>query len=154
MEEKKETVVEMKNEDLKFEERSAEEKKTDKQYVEKSMEILEHTQLVKPEDFEALKSISEELNHNFQSGQMFRSRIEMEVSVLNDAKFPSPDAKYWQSVREMSVFYENLVILSFEYRRNQIEQQKLERDIAAEEDSLEAGLLQIDLEEKLNKYLV
>jgi len=118
MEEKKETVVEMKNEVLKFEERSAEEKKTDKQYVEKSMEILEHTQLVKPEDFEALKSISEELNHNFQSGQMFRSRIEMEVSVLNDAKFPSPDAKYWQSVREQNVHFSELVMLSYEYRKS------------------------------------
>jgi len=117
MEEKK--VVEIKKDEVKeFEKRSMQERLTDQQYVEKSMEILEHTQLVKSEDFEALKSIKNELNHNFQTGQMFRSRVEMEVSVLNDAKFPSPDAKYWQSVREQNVHFSELVMLSYEYRKS------------------------------------
>ncbi len=120
MEEKREEkkVVEIKNEVKEFERRTLEERLTDQRYVEKSMEILEHTQLVKPEDFEALKSIKEQLNHNFQTGQMFRSRVEMEVSVLNDAKFPSPDAKYWQSVREQNVHFSELVMLSYEYRKS------------------------------------
>jgi len=48
---------------------------------------------------------------------MFRSRVEMEISVLNDAKFPTADSKYWQSVREQGVHFEQLVMLSYEYRK-------------------------------------
>jgi cytochrome c553 len=144
MEEEKK-VVEMKKDEMKlFEERYTEEKRTDKQYVEKSMEILEHTQLVKPEDFDALKSIKDELNHNFQSGQMFRSRVEMEVSVLNDAKFPSPDAKYWQSVREQNVHFSELVMLSYEYRKST---QKL-KIMEAKKKELEWQLQEAQKEEK------
>ena len=32
--------------------------------------------------------------------QMFRTQTEMEFSVLNDAKYPTKAAKYWQCVRE------------------------------------------------------
>jgi hypothetical protein len=41
----------------------------------------------------------------------------MEVSVLDDVHFPTPDAKYWQSVREQSVHFSELIRLSFDYRR-------------------------------------
>ena len=58
------------------------------------------------------------LEQRFNAGQRFRSRYEMENSVLMDVKYPTPDSKYWQSVREQMVFFENLVILSYEYKKN------------------------------------
>ena len=66
---------------------------------------------------EALGCISEELEHTMLTVQCFRTRPEMENSVLVDAKFPTPDAKYWQAVREQNVMFVNLVELSFEYRQ-------------------------------------
>jgi len=104
--------------------------------------------LLTVQDLDYLDSNAQLIQDNWEKNQRFRTETEMRISVLNDVKFPTPASKYWQSVREMSVFYQNLVTLSFEYRRNQIEQQLLERDIAAAEDTLESGLLQIDLEEK------
>lgn len=102
---------------IEFEQRTAEEAKNDKSYIEQSLDIIQHNELLKEEDFKVVLEIKDELNHNFQTSQMFRSRVEMEISVLNDAKFPTPDSKYWQSVREQGVHFQELVMLSYEYRK-------------------------------------
>ena len=52
---------------------------------------------------------------------MFRTKTEMEFSVLNDAKYPTNAAKYWQCVREQNTHIENLMHLSFDARKNDIE---------------------------------
>jgi hypothetical protein len=102
---------------VEFEDRKREE--INKEYVDQSLAIINQNQLLKQKDFESLMSIKDELNHNFNTGQMFRSRVEMEVSVLNDIKFSTTDAKYWQSVREQNVHFSELVMLSYEYKKTQ-----------------------------------
>ena len=89
-----------------------------------------------------------EIEANWRKRQKFRTETEMRISVLNDLKFQTQAAKYWQCVREQGVFYENLVTLSFEYRRNKVEQKKIQKSIAKEDDELDRELLEIDLEEK------
>jgi hypothetical protein len=79
---------------------------------------------------------------------MFRTQTEMEFSVLNDAKYPTKAAKYWQCVREQNVFLENLMSLSFEYRRNEVKIKRLEKKLEDETDELKVELAQIDLDEK------
>ena len=79
--------------------------------------------------------------------QIFRTETEMRISVLNDTKFPTQAAKYWQAVRELSVFYQNLITLSFEYRRNGVKQKKVEKKFEVEISPLDKELLGIDLEE-------
>ena len=54
---------------------------------------------------------------------------EMRFSVLSDNKYPTKAAKYWQSVREQNTHFENLVHLSFDARKNEVEIKKLQRDI-------------------------
>jgi hypothetical protein len=81
--------------------------------------------------------------------QMFRTETEMRFSVLSDNKYPTRAAKYWQSVREQNTHFENLVHLSFDSRKNDIEIEKLRRDIKKEKDPLEKKLKQVELEEKL-----
>jgi hypothetical protein len=104
--------------------------------------------LLDPQDFAQLASLKQELEDTWTKKQIFRTETEMRVSVLNDGKFPTPAAKYWQCVREQNVFFENLIQLSFNYRKNLVEIKKLERKIANETDDLEVELLQIELEEK------
>jgi len=72
----------------------------------------------------------------------------MEFSVLNDAKYPTKAAKYWQCVREQNVFLENLMTLSFDCRRNEIRLKRLEQKLEKEEDPLKRELLQIDIDQK------
>lgn len=105
--------------------------------------------ILDPDDFSALTDLKEELKDTWIKKQIFRTETEMRVSVLNDAKFPTNAAKYWQCVREQNVFFENLMQLSFGYRKNTVEIKKLERKLLAEQDELERELLQIELEEKL-----
>ena len=57
---------------------------------------------------------------------MFRTQTEMHISVLNDIDFPTADAKYWQSVREMNVMAENLIMLSFTYQEKLLDLECLE----------------------------
>ena len=70
-----------------------------------------------------------ELRDTWTKKQMFRTQTEMEFSVLNDAKYPTNGAKYWQCVREQNVFLENLMSLSFDYRRNEVKIKRLEKKL-------------------------
>jgi len=79
---------------------------------------------------------------------MFRTETEMQFSVLNDAKYPTKAAKYWQCVREQNVFLENLMNLSFDYRRTEVKIKRLEEKLKKEEDPIRRELLQIDIDEK------
>ena len=104
--------------------------------------------LLEPEDVSIFKEMTGELRDTWTKKQMFRTQTEMEFSVLNDAKYPTNAAKYWQCVREQNVFLENLMSLSFEYRRNEVKIKRLEKKIEEETDELKIELAKIDLDEK------
>jgi len=95
------------------------------------------------------KKMVPELQDNWAKKQMFRTETEMRFSVLSDNKYGSNASKYWQSVREQNTHFENLMHLSFEYRKNDVEIKKLQLEIKKEKDPLEKELKQIELEEKL-----
>lgn len=116
-------------------------------------EDLKHILAVlKPGDVVDVLKMREELADNWNKKQIFRTETEMRVSVLNDAKFPTPGAKYWQSVREMSAHFDALMNLSFDMRRNEIERLKLERKMKQAElnqDNLDIMEIQVDLDQNL-----
>ena len=105
--------------------------------------------LLDPEDVSKFKELTGELRDTWTKKQMFRTQTEMEFSVLNDAKYPTKAAKYWQCVREQNVFLENLMSLSFDYRRNEVKIKRLEKKLSEETDPLKRELHQIDLDEKI-----
>jgi len=100
-------------------------------------------------DFNALVDLRDELKDTWHKKQVFRTETEMRMSVLQDAKYPTKAAKYWQCVREQNVFFENLMTLSFDYRKNDVEIKKLKKKIEEEKDALEVEMHEIELEEKL-----
>ena len=104
--------------------------------------------LLDPEEVKIFKGLTEELRDTWTKKQMFRTETEMQFSVLNDAKYPTKAAKYWQCVREQNVFLENLMTLSFEYRRAEVKIKRLQEKLEKEEDPLKKELLQIDIDEK------
>ena len=107
------------------------------------------TNILDKQDVKEFKKLIPELQDTWMKKQMFRTETEMRFSVLSDNKYPTKAAKYWQSVREQNTHFENLVHLSFEARKNDVEIEKLQRDIKKEKDSLEKKLKQVELEEKL-----
>lgn len=111
--------------------------------------IIHQSEILTENDLSILGTLTQELKETFKKSQVFRTRTEMEISVLNDVKFPTAASKYWQSVREQNVMFHELVMLSYEYRKNLVEIKKLQRQMEKETDDLEKELLQIEIEKKL-----
>ena len=123
------------------------EKRNIKELIEKEAPNLNN--ILEPEDVSIFKEMTEELRDTWTKKQMFRTETEMQFSVLNDAKYPTKAAKYWQCVREQNVFLENLMSLSFDYRRTEVKIKRLQEKLDKEEDPLKKELLQIDIDEKV-----
>jgi len=108
--------------------------------------------VLKPTDAQEILRLKDELADNWNKKQIIRTETEMRVSVLNDGKFPTVPAKYWQSVREMSAHFDAMMNLSFDMRRGKVERLKLERKMKAaieEGDELEIMSTQIELDQNL-----
>lgn len=131
-------------------------------------EAFEKMQNVLTEDqVNILKKMKNNLRVHYETGQVFRSEVEMRFSVLSDGKFPNADAKYWQAVREQNVHFTNLVILGYEYdqeqihlkqlkdqiKKHQIKQRKIQRDLESKEniDTLDLEEMQLQIEMIQNK---
>ena len=95
------------------------------------------------------KKMVPELQDTWVKKQMFRTETEMRFSVLSDNKYGTKAAKYWQSVREQNTHFENLMQLSFDYRKNDVEIEKIQHKIETEKDKFEKKLAIVELEEKL-----
>ena len=121
-----------------------------KQLIEKESENLNN--LLEIEELKDLKEMTSELKDTWTKKQMFRTETEARFSVLQDNRYTTPAAKYWQCVREQASYIDNLMALSFEYRRNQAKINKLEEQIRTEKDKHEKVNFEIDLDEcRFNK---
>ena len=105
--------------------------------------------LLDPNDVKEFSKLTNELRDTWTKKQVFRTETEMRMSVLQDAKYPNNASKYWQCVREQNVFLENLMSLSFDYRKNDVHIKRLQKKVAEEEDELKRELAQIDLDQKV-----
>jgi hypothetical protein len=103
--------------------------------------------LLEKEDLSAFKGMVDELRDTWTKKQMFRTETEARFSVLQDNRYPTKAAKYWQCVREQSSYLDNLMALSFDYRRNDAKINWLEKKIDKEEDDYKLTKYQIDLDE-------
>ena len=68
--------------------------------------------------------------------------------MLDDLHHPTPDAKYWQCQREQNVMFSELVSMSYEYRKNDVELRMERRKLNAEQDELARELIQIEIERR------
>ena len=105
--------------------------------------------ILQEDDFKKFKELTSELKDTWIKKQIFRTTTEMRISVLSDFKHPNNASKYWQCVREQNVHFENLVALSFDYRKNDIEIKKIQKKLETEKDELELELIKVELDEKL-----
>jgi len=103
--------------------------------------------LLEKEDLSTFKGMVDELRDTWTKKQMFRTETEARFSVLQDNRYPTRAAKYWQCVREQSTYLDNLMSLSFDYRRNDAKIKWLEGKIDKEQDEYKLTKYQIDLDE-------
>ena len=116
-----------------------------KDIIEKEIPNLNN--LLSTTDLNNFKAMTEELRDTWTKKQMFRTETEARFSVLQDNRYPTKAAKYWQCVREQSSYLDNLMALSFDYRRNDAKIKYLEKKIANETDEYKLTKYEIDLDE-------
>ena len=93
------------------------------------------------EQLKTLDNLRSEISEAWDNQVVWRTWTEANFSVLDDIHFPTPAAKYHQAVREQLVFFENTVLLSYDYREKQIDldevQEKLQTTEGYEKRRLE-----------------
>lgn len=105
--------------------------------------------VLKKNDANDILALKEDLQDTWIKKQIFRTETEMRVSVLNDAKFPTPASKYWQAVREQSAMLDNIINMSFDMRRNEVKRLRLLKKLEETVDEFERMEIEIDLDENL-----
>ena len=103
--------------------------------------------LLEKNDLSDFKGMVDELRDTWSKKQMFRTETEARFSVLQDNRYPTKAAKYWQCVREQASYLDNLMTLSFDYRRNEAKIKWLEKKTESEQDEYKLTKYQIDLDE-------
>jgi len=116
-----------------------------KDIIEKEIPNLNN--LLSTEEISDFKAMTEELRDTWTKKQMFRTETEARFSVLQDNRYPTKGAKYWQCVREQSSYLDNLMALSFDYRRSEAKIKYLEKKISTETDEYKLTKYEIDLDE-------
>ena len=101
-----------------------------------------------PNEVHEFKELTNELRDTWTKKQIFRTETEMRFSVLNDLRYPNNASKYWQCVREQDVYLEQMMKLSFEYRRNEAKIKKLKKLLDKETDEYKKEVYEIDLDER------
>ena len=110
-------------------------------------EVPHLNNLLSQDDLSSFKGMVDELRDTWTKKQMFRTETEARFSVLQDNRYPTKASKYWQCVREQSTYLDNLMTLSFDYRRNEAKIKWLEGKVKKEEDEYKQTKYQIDLDE-------
>ena len=103
--------------------------------------------LLEPQDLTDFKGMVDELRDTWTKKQMFRTETEARFSVLQDNRYPTKASKYWQCVREQASYLDNLMTLSFDYRRNEAKIKWLEGKVQTEKDDYKLTKYEIDLDE-------
>lgn len=104
----------------------------------KELEIFNKSDLVDKKDLDFLTKHQKQLEQRFITRSIFRSRFEMEKSVLADDMHPTPDSKYFQAIGEQSVHLSELISLVYESQKLEAEIELLQIDIEVEKDNLKS----------------
>lgn len=111
--------------------------------------IISKSEILTKKDIDKLIPLTQELKETFLKAQVFRTRTEMEISILNDIKHPTPSSKYWQATREQDVMFNELVMLSYNYRKALIKMKLKKEKMDKEEHPLKKELIQVDIEKAM-----
>ncbi len=118
-------------------------------------DLKEIVSVLNEDDAQTILLLKDELVDNWHKKQIFRTETEMRVSVLNDAKHPTNASKYWQSVREMSAHFDALMNLSFDLRKNTIDNLRLDKkmqDLLENEDENKFDIMEARIDLDRNIY--
>lgn len=122
-----------------------------------ALRVIEHTPLFNQEEKLQLMQAAESMEKAFFNSQIFRTETEAVISVLNDVRFPTAAAKYYQCLRELNVHQCELMGLLYDYESKQEDIRIIKAEIMELEEKLaqaEKDYEKIKLEAEINKKLI
>tara|TARA_A100001515_G_scaffold125585_1_gene110428 strand:+ start:141 stop:1028 length:888 start_codon:yes stop_codon:yes gene_type:complete len=99
-------------------------------FLDKTSSLGNILNVLDEKDTKTIIRLQKELEDTFHKSQVYRTETEARISILNDIKFPTPAAKYWQSVREQNLHFEEAVGESYHIRHLNLQIYELELKIA------------------------
>ena len=109
--------------------------------------ILKDNKLISDSNISFIVDHKEQFEKRLRTRSLFRSKFEMEASVLREDEHPTIDSKYWQAIGEQIVQFQELIILSFENGKHEADLDLLEAEI----EELENELLTADKNYEIKK---
>jgi len=88
-------------------------------YTELGINKLKDVSILSIDDMDSISNMSEELQREYSTAQLWRTETEIRNAVLNDVSFPTDESKFYQCMKESKVFFEQLVMLSCEFEKVQ-----------------------------------
>jgi hypothetical protein len=98
------------------------------------MKNIQESELLPDNLLVKLHDMIPELRHDFDTQTIWRTETEIRCSVLNEKDFPDKASKYHQSKLEQTVFFDQLLQLSFQFRKKQQELDIKDAEIEELED--------------------
>jgi hypothetical protein len=123
-----------------------------KEKNETSLVLLKDLGLVKKEDMEFLLNNSENFQDRYARSSLFRSKFEMEASVLNDMVHPTIDSKYWQAIGEQAVHVKELIRLGHNGKKTEAEIKLFKAIIEELKDLKEQAIVDNKPQYVIDKY--
>lgn len=117
--------------------------------IELGKESLIESSVLSGQDLDDLKVLMPEIQHAMYTRTLWRTETEIRFSVLNDVDHPTVASKYHQAKLEQAVFAENLIHLSFAYRRRLLDLKETEEAIKKAEEGIGKERLEITRDEHL-----
>lgn len=83
--------------------------------------LVKESLILQPGELQRLLGLVPELKHVIATRTIFRTPTEARFSVLNDVMHPTTSSKYHQAKLEQGVMFDQLIRLSFSFRRASID---------------------------------
>ena len=99
-----------------------------------SIKTIKSSGVLDSKDASIIDKNEKELEKAHNTNQHYRTETEMKASVL--AKYPSSEAKWWQSVREETMMLDNLTANSIDFMIKSGELELLKIELSEFDDSI------------------
>jgi hypothetical protein len=90
---------------------------------------IQQADVLSAEDISDLSRYMDEMRQVFDTQVIWRTKTEALCSVLDDIHHPTPASKYHQCKLEQSVMFDQLILLSFDYREKWLELQEIRQKL-------------------------
>jgi tRNA-dihydrouridine synthase len=101
---------------------------------------LSNIPIITENDIKRLEDAKSFLVSTFTDVPMYRPLVTKITSVLTNAKFPTPDKKFWQCKNEAEVHFSEMTREIFKYRRALIDIKEIEYKMQSIEKALKEGI--------------